>query len=421
MEVEWWVGRNGTLTPRATMEPIQLAGTTVSHATLHNIEEIRRKDLRVGDDVLVEKAGEIIPQVLAPVLESRDGSETGIEPPARCPACDGPVGPEGPRLYCLNPECPAQLRERIAWFAGRGQMNIDGLGEKVVDQLVEAGLVSHFADLYRLRVEDLVPLERFGPKAAAKLVAAIDASRSRGLAAVLAGVGIRQIGRTGSRILASHYRDCDALMAAAEADFGELPDFGEITAANLYGFLHSHAGGDVFKRLLDAGVDLSSSSSAPGDSSWAGRRVVLTGSLESFGRQELTERLEALGATVSGSVSAKTDLVIAGEKAGSKLKKAQELGIETLGRGHARGGDARGLTHLLRCSHGTGCSWASQFGIPHRGLLRDGRAACVDAWRHVVASARFGHSAAGDQCRGQPVGVESHCQSGLAGGFIPTR
>jgi DNA ligase (NAD+) len=329
LEVEWWVGRNGTLTPRATMEPIQLAGTTVSHATLHNIEEIRRKDIRLGDDVLIEKAGEIIPQVLAPVLESRDGSEISIKPPARCPACAGPVGPEGPRLYCLNPECPAQLRERIAWFAGRGQMNIDGLGEKVVDQLVEAGLVSHFADLYRLRIEDLVPLERFGPKAAEKLVAAIDASRSRGLAAVLGGVGIRQIGRTGSRILASHYRDCEALMAADEADFEKLPDFGEITAAILYGFLHSQAGDDVFKRLADVGVDLSSSSSVAGDSRWAGRSVVLTGSLESFGRRELTERLEAMGAKVSGSVSTKTDLVIAGEKAGSKLKKAQDLGIET--------------------------------------------------------------------------------------------
>ena len=329
LEVEWWVGRNGTLTPRATMEPIQLAGTTVSHATLHNIEEIRRKDIRLGDDVLIEKAGEIIPQVLAPIFESRDGSEISIEPPACCPACEGPVGPEGPRLYCLNPECPAQLRERIAWFAGRGQMNIDGLGEKVVDQLVEAGLVSHFADLYRLRIEDLVPLERFGPKAAAKLVAAIDASRSRGLIAVLAGVGIRQIGRTGSRILASHYRDCEALMAADEADFEELPDFGKITAAILYGFLHSQAGGDVFKRLAEAGVDLSSSSSAPSDSMWAGRSVVLTGSLESFGRLELTERLEAMGAKVSGSVSSKTDLVIAGDKAGSKLKKAQDLGIET--------------------------------------------------------------------------------------------
>jgi DNA ligase (NAD+) len=172
-------------------------------------------------------------------------------------------------------------------------------------------------------------LERFGPKAAEKLVAAIDGSRSRGLAAVLAGVGIRQVGRTGSRILASTYQDFEAMMAASEADFEALPDFGEITAAILYGFLHSTAGAEVFGRLAEAGVDLASTALAAGDTTWAGRRVVLTGSLEAFGRRELTERLESMGATVSGSVSAKTDLLIAGEKAGTKLKKAQALGIET--------------------------------------------------------------------------------------------
>jgi len=330
--VDWQVGRNGTLTPRATMAPIQLAGTTVQHATLHNIEEIRRKDIRIGDDVLVEKAGEIIPQVLSPVTSARTGGEVEIEPPAACPACGGPVGPEGPRLFCLNPECPAQLRERIAWFAGRGQMHIDGLGLKVVDQLVDAGLVSHFADLYRLQEADLVPLERFGEKAAAKLVAAIGASRGRGMARVLAAVGIRQIGRTAARTLEAHFSDIDALTAAEEADLAALPDFGDITAGLLYGFLHSDVGGDVFRRLAEAGVDLrsgTSGASEAGDAAWTGKRVVLTGTLADFDRRGLTDRLESLGATVSGSVSARTDLVIYGDKAGSKLKKAQDLGVET--------------------------------------------------------------------------------------------
>ncbi len=327
--VDWQVGRNGTLTPRATMAPIVLAGTTVRHATLHNIEEIRRKDIRIGDDVMVEKAGEIIPQVLGPVASARDGRELPIEPPSVCPACDSPVGPEGPRLYCLNPECPAQLRERIAWFAGRGQMHIDGLGVKVVDQLVDAGLIAHFADLYRLRVDDLTPLERFGEKAATKLVAAIDESRGRGLVRVLAAVGIRQVGRTAARTLGAHFEDIDGLMKADEAALAALPDFGEITAKLLHGFLHSEIGRDVFRRLGEVGVDMTSDAAGDTDVAWSGKRVVLTGTLTSFDRRGLTDLLESLGATVSGSVSARTDLVIYGAKAGSKLTKARELGIET--------------------------------------------------------------------------------------------
>ena len=330
-QVDWQVGRNGTLTPRATMRPIELAGTTVSHATLHNIEEIRRKDIRIGDSVWVEKAGEIIPQVVSVITESRTGGEQVIEPPEVCPACGGPVGPEGPRVFCLNPECPAQLRERIAWFAGRGQMDIDGLGEKVVDQLVDAGLISHIADLYAIRVEDLVPLERFGQQSAENLVAAIDGSRSRGLARVLAAIGIRQIGRSAARTLATHFEDLQALQDASLEELAELPDFGDITAGLLHGFLHSDIGEDLFSRLVEAGVDVRSDLYQLGGSEgsvWSGKRVVLTGTLGGFARRELTERLEALGATVSGTVSVKTDLVIAGEKAGSKLEKARSLGVE---------------------------------------------------------------------------------------------
>jgi len=334
--IDWQVGKNGTLTPRATMEPIFLAGTTVSHATLHNIEEIRRRDVRVGDTVVIEKAGEIIPQVIEVVLEERPDGTEPVESPATCPECGGPVEPEGPRVYCVNPECPAQFRERLQWFVGRGQMDVDGLGEKLAAQLVEAGHVEHFADLYELDRDTLLGMERMGEKSTDNLLAAIGASKSRGLARVLAGVGIRQIGASGAKILARHFPDVDALLAATVEDLEALPEFGTITATTLHDWLHSKQGRETIDRLRSVGVDLTSSiyqppQERPGDdeSPFAGRTIVLTGSLESYSRPELTEVLEGLGAKVTGSVSKKTDLLIAGEEAGSKLARAESLGIDT--------------------------------------------------------------------------------------------
>ena len=186
-----YLGAHWTLTPRATMEPVLVSGTTVQHATLHNVEEIRRKDIRIGDRVVVEKAGEIIPQVVTAVEGARDGTELTIEPPTQCPECGGGVEQEGPKLYCTNPECPAQFRERLKWFVGRGQMDIDGFGEKLVDQLVEAGLVTHFADVFTLDRSDLLALERMGETSVENLLAATEAAKGRGLARVLAGLGIR--------------------------------------------------------------------------------------------------------------------------------------------------------------------------------------------------------------------------------------
>ena len=329
--VDWQVGRNGTLTPRATMSPIRLAGTKVQHATLHNIEEIRRKDIRIGDHVIVEKAGEIIPQVVESLIAERSGIEQVIEPPVACPACGGLVEAEGPKRFCMNIECPAQLRERITWFAGRGQMEISGLGEKVVDLLVDAKLVAHFGDLYALQSGDLEPLEGFAKTSATQLVQAIDASRGRGLSKVLAALGIRQVGRSAARMLARHFESMADLQKASCEDLAALPDFGDITAGLLYDFLGSPAGSDTIARLAQAGVDLCSEVFAEGDtgdSPVAGKTIVITGTLEHFQRQALTEQLESMGARVSGSVSAKTDLLIAGEKAGSKLAKARELGLE---------------------------------------------------------------------------------------------
>ena len=333
--VDWQVGKGGTLTPRATMEPLLLAGTTVSHATLHNIEEIQRKDIRIGDTVVVEKAGDIIPQVVRVETGKRRGTEKPIRPPRRCPACKGVVEREGPKIYCVNPECPAQFTEKLAWFCGRGQMDIDGLGWKLVDQLVETGLVTHFAELFTLKREDLLRLERMGERSADNVLEGLERSKSRGLARVLAGLGIRHIGATAAKTLARNFADADALLAAAVEDIEALSDFGQITASTLHAHLHSKPGRDTFRRLAKVGVDLASHdlvARTPGKgepSVFAGRSIVLTGTLKHYSRPSLTERLEALGAKVTGSVSKKTDLVIAGENAGSKLAKARDLGIDT--------------------------------------------------------------------------------------------
>ena len=327
-KVDWQVGKNGTLTPRATMDPIFLAGTTVQHATLHNIDEIHRKDIRVGDTVVVEKAGEIIPQIVSSVESDRDGSQNQIDPPANCPVCEGPIEKEGPKLYCVNPECPAQFREKVKWFAGRDQMNIDGLGDKVVDQLIDAGLVRHFADLYKLTSEDLLPLEGFAEKSTIALVQAIADSKTRGLARVLSGVGIRLVGRATAKTIALKYPNFQLLQQATVEDFVALHDFGEITAETLHKAVHSKQGAELFAKLADAGVVLSQEQNAKEDSTFVNKTIVITGTLENWERKTLTEELENRGAKVTGSVSKNTDLIIAGEKAGSKLKNAQELGIE---------------------------------------------------------------------------------------------
>lgn len=340
--VDWQVGKNGTLTPRATMEPIFLSGTTVEHATLHNIEEIHRKDIRVGDTVLVEKAGEIIPQVVDVDKTKRPKNAKAIDPPSKCPACGGAVEKEGPKIFCVNPECPAQFREKLKWFVARGQMDIEGLGEKVVDQLVDAGLVEHFADIFVLSskrdelLDTLAKPDRKDPskkpeKLVDNLLSGIEEAKSRGLERVLAGLGIPHIGSTSARTLARHFPDADALLNASKEDIHNLPDFGEIVTNSLHAFLSSKQGRDTFKRLERVGVDLTSDLYTGGTQKqtvFTGKTIVLTGGLEHYTRDGLTELLESMGANVSGSVSRKTDLVIAGANPGSKYNKAQELGVK---------------------------------------------------------------------------------------------
>jgi DNA ligase (NAD+) len=326
------------------MKAVFVAGSTVKHATLHNIEEIQRRDLRIGDHVVVEKAGEIIPQVVRAVVEKRTGHETPIDAPTACPVCKGEVEREGPKLYCANPMCSARFRERLKWFVGRDQMNVDGLGEEIVDALVDAGLVKDFADVFTLDAmavaralakgdKALAEIEKKGPgkRATGIIESAADAARHRGLTRVLAGLGIKHVGASAAKTLARRFRTADELLAATEADLAQLDDFGEVTAKSVGAWLASDEARRVFADLAKAGVDLASREPKPvaaGENAFAGRTFVVTGTLARFGRSEATEILERAGAKVAGSVSKKTSVVVAGEEAGSKLAKAQELGVE---------------------------------------------------------------------------------------------
>ncbi len=335
LSVTWSVGKGGQVTPVAELDPVFIAGTTVKRASLHNIDQIREKDLHEGDTVTIEKAGEIIPQVIGVVETHRKKNAKPIEAPTACPSCGEALVrlEDEVALRCVNPSCPAQLRERIIWFAGRGQMDIDGLGDKLVHQLADAGLLHSFGDIYRLadQRDKLLALERLGEKSVDNLLAGIEASKTRGLASVLAGLGIRHIGGKAARALAEHFGDIDKLLAASEDDLAAIDGIGPIIAQSVTAFFSADAGRQTIEDLKHAGVKLRDKQPrriTAADSPFAGKTIVLTGSLESFTRPELTKRLEALGAKVTGSVSKKTDLLIAGDEAGSKLDKARELGVE---------------------------------------------------------------------------------------------
>ncbi len=351
VKVEWQVGKGGTLTPRATMEPVVISGSTVAHATLHNFEEITRKDIRIGDHVWVEKAGEVIPQVIGPVLAKRAGNEQPIEAPTACPSCGGEVVQEGPKLYCTSATCPGQFRERLKWFVGRDQMNIDGLGERLIDQLVDAKMVTQFADLFCLPRDGMANLEseaalksgktslrRLGEKTADAIIESADQARSRGLARVLAALGIRHLGSSAAKTLARNFADIASLMAATPAELEALPDFGKITAQSIAHDLATPTLRETLSKLASAGVDFTSrefklqdahdgSVENVGDDPLRSKIVVITGTFATFERRALTELLEQRGCKVTGSVSAKTNILIAGEAAGSKLQRAQELGV----------------------------------------------------------------------------------------------
>ena len=325
------VGRTGVLTPKAVIRPVRLAGTTVTNVTLHNQDYITEKDIRVGDTVIVRKAGEIIPEVVSVVKEKRPEGTEPYSIPSLCPVCGAPVerDEDGAHLRCTGAECPAQLLRNLTHFASRDAMDIDGLGPAVVEALVNAELVKSPGDLYHLDAGAVAALERMGKKSAEKLLAAIERSKQNDLSKLLCAFGIRQVGQKAAQTLARHFGTLEALQSAGVEELTAVEDVGEITARSISEWMSSPQSHHLIETLAEAGVNMASKVEKRGDK-LAGKTFVLTGELSRFSRKEAGERLEALGAKVSGSVSKKTSYVLAGEEAGSKLKKAQELGIPVL-------------------------------------------------------------------------------------------
>lgn len=325
------VGRTGVLTPKAVLEPVRLAGTTVTNATLHNQDFITEKDVRIGDTVLVRKAGEIIPEVLSVVLEKRpDGTEPYFLPKT-CPVCGAPVerDQDGAHIRCTGAECPAQLLRNLAHFASRDAMDIDGLGIAVVENLVGAGLVKTPGDLYFLQEEDVAKLDRMGKKSAQNLIQAIERSKSQDLSRLIYAFGIRQVGQKAGKVLAAHFKTLDALEQATLEELTAVDDVGEITAGSILEWMASPQSKHLIARLREAGVNMTAAQQGE-DRRFAGMTFVLTGKLERFTRDEAAEMIETRGGKAAGSVSKKTTYVVAGEDAGSKLRKAQELGVPVL-------------------------------------------------------------------------------------------
>jgi DNA ligase (NAD+) len=393
-DVRWQVGKGGSLTPVGDLEPVFIGGVTVTHVTLHNIDQIHRLDLHLGDTVVVERAGEVIPYVVEAVKEKRPKGAKRIEAPTKCPECGTKVErealpeetvayrcvntacdeffvrhkvkraktpevcpvcshklellDEGIEIYCPNPACPAQVKERLRWYCHRGQMDIEGVGDKLVDQLVERGLVKSFADLYRLKVEDIASLgseviqegktvkRTVGEKVAKKVIDNIDASRQRGLDRLLAGLGIHHVGNRVAFVLASHFGSLDAIAKASKDELASVNEIGDVIAESVCDFFQNEAGQRTVHDLKAAGVDpqmqtpAKSAAAGNGQQPFAGMTIVVTGSLEKFKRQEIEELITKLGGRAAGSVSKKTSFVVAGADAGSKLDKAKELGVPVL-------------------------------------------------------------------------------------------
>ncbi|MBQ9685808.1 MAG: NAD-dependent DNA ligase LigA [Oscillospiraceae bacterium] len=331
LDVVVQVGRTGVLTPKVIVEPVRLAGTTVSAATLHNQDNIDRLDLRIGDTVLLQKAGEIIPEVLSVNKAKRPDWAVPFVMPTVCPECGSPVlrDEDGAALRCTSPECPAQRLRNIAHFASREAMDIEGLGISVCESLINAGLVRSAADLYYLDPQAVAGLERMGEKSAANLTAAIENSKQAGLARLVCAFGIRQVGQKAAKVLASHFEDLDALMAASVDELTAIDDIGSITAAFITEWFSLPQSQHLIQRLRAAGVDFSSHEEKK-DDRFAGQTFVLTGTLSQYTRDEASAIIESFGGKVSGSVSKKTSFVLAGENAGSKLTKAESLGIRIL-------------------------------------------------------------------------------------------
>lgn len=335
LDIELTVGRTGVITPTAILEPVKVAGTTVKRASLHNEDLIREKDIKLGDFVVVKKAGDIIPEIVNVLVDKRTGEEKDFQMPSHCPECGSElVRLEGEvALRCINPKCPAQIREGLIHFVSRNAMNIDGLGERVITQLFTEGLVEDVADLYKLTKEQLLQLERMGEKSTENLLKAIERSKDNSLERLLFGLGIRYVGEKAAKILSQHFETMDRLQRATKEELMAVPEIGEKMADSIATYFEQPEVKELIKELKTFGVNMTykgpkRADPEESDSYFAGKTIVLTGKLTEMSRNEAKELIEARGGKVTGSVSKKTDLVIAGEDAGSKLEKAQQLNIE---------------------------------------------------------------------------------------------
>ena len=342
LDIAIQVGRTGVLTPNAVLEPVKLAGTTVSRATLHNIDIIKERDIRIGDTVIVQKAGDIIPEVVGSVKEDRHGSELPYEMPSACPSCGGSLTYDDAddfiddgedftlgALRCTNPSCPAQLERNIIHFASKKAMNIEGVGEKFVKQLLDTGLIHDASDLYYIEPQEIAKLDRMGEKSAENFANAREQSKKSGLARVIFALGIRHVGEVASAALANKFGSIDALFDATLDDLVSVEDFGEIMAKSVLDFFSKDTTKYIVERLKNAGVDTENEIKEV-SSEFEGLTFVLTGTLENMTRDEASDMIKARGGKVSSSVSKKTDYVLAGEEAGSKLTKAQALGVKII-------------------------------------------------------------------------------------------
>jgi DNA ligase (NAD+) len=335
-DIRLQVGKTGVLTPVGELETVVIAGTKVTNVSLHNADELERKDIRIGDTLVVEKAGKIIPHVVRVELEKRTGREKKFRFPAKCPSCGESVVQDEGGVYirCGNPSCPAQLKERLRFFAHRGAMDIEGLGPALIDQLVDHGLVKTLPDLYHLTLDQICELERMGEKSAQNLLEGIAASKSRGLSRLLTGLAIRHIGERNARLLADEFGTIDELLEATPERLQQVEGIGDVVAESIHQFFQSASGQKTIAALREAGVQMTEQRKPKavqeGASLLAGKTVVVTGTLVHFKRDEIERLIHDLGGKPAGSVSKKTDLVVAGEKAGSKLDKARELGIQAV-------------------------------------------------------------------------------------------
>ncbi len=333
-EITWQVGRTGAITPVAELDPVKLAGSTISRATLHNYDEIQRKDIRVGDTVVIEKGGDVIPKIVSVVLGERSKKSQPTLPPEKCPACNSRLfKPEGEvAFYCENPECSAQIKGRLIHFASRGAMDIEGLGDALIDLFVDKGFITHFSDIYKLKDkrEELIQIERLGEKSIDNLLKSIEKSKSQPFAKVLYAIGIRYVGAGAAQKITDHFNSIDDIIAASEEDISAIYEIGPSISKSIKQFFSDKKNVKLIEELRKSGLTFVSEKKEIVQSALTGKTFVLTGTLSSLSRDDAGARIIALGGKVTSSVSKNTDFVIAGEKAGSKLSKAESLGVKVL-------------------------------------------------------------------------------------------